>query len=166
MKVYGSTLAVGIVLGALSVLALTPEKEIEIVPEIVEVFTKDDSKDLFYGAILKEVFGVVPTAVYNIPVTVTAYSARAKETNSEPWWTADMTLSRVGILAVSRDILNEVGLEYGDTVILGDYGVFKIHDTMNKRFKRRVDILMGNAKAANKFGIHHNIKLSWFNKSS
>jgi len=123
-----------------------------------------DAKIKRYEKILAQALGEVPTRTFSTPVTVTAYSARAEETNSEPWYTADMTLSRVGILAVSRDILDELGIEYGDTVILGEYGTFKVHDTMNKRFHRRVDILMGNKKAAELFGIKKKIKLTWFSK--
>ena len=123
-----------------------------------------DTKIKRYEKILAQALGEVPTMTFSTPVTVTAYSARAEETNSEPWYTADMSLSRVGVLAVSRDILDEIGIEYGDTVILGDYGMFKVHDTMNKRFYRRVDILMGNKKAAQLFGIKKNVKLTWFGK--
>lgn len=123
-----------------------------------------ESKVEHYEKLLTQVLGEIPAHTFSTPVTVTAYSARAEETNSEPWYTADMTLSRVGILAVSRDILYELGIEYGDTVILEGYGVFKVHDTMNKRFRRRVDILMGNKRAAELFGIKRDVKLTWFGK--
>jgi 3D (Asp-Asp-Asp) domain-containing protein len=150
----------GFGLGLFVMACLIPKPE--TITEVI--YVQDESKVVLYEGILEEALGVVPQHVYSIPVTVTAYSARRAETNSEPWWTADMTLSRVGILAVSRDILNELGLEYGQTVILGNYGVFKVHDTMNKRFTRRVDILMANQKAALKFGLKKDIKLTWFNK--
>lgn len=134
-----------------------------VTPEPEKPLSEDKVKIERYEKLLTQSLGGIPTKVFSTPVTVTAYSARAAETNSEPWFTADMTLSRVGILAVSRDILNELGIEYGDTVILGEYGTFKVHDTMNKRFYRRVDILMGNKKAAQLFGIKKNVKLTWFN---
>jgi 3D (Asp-Asp-Asp) domain-containing protein len=96
-----------------------------------------------------------------IPVTVTAYSAQdAKETNAEFWYTADMSPARVGIIAISRDLQNEVGLKMGQRVLLPNYGVFEIRDLMNKRFKRRVDVLMASRKAANLFGIKEEV-LIW-----
>lgn len=106
----------------------------------------------FYESILQSIFGYVPQKAESLRVTVTAYSARPEETNSEPWVTADMSPSRVGMLAVSRDLLHEVGLEYGEVVILEGLGAFKVRDTMNKRFKRRVDILMAHPRAAIMFG--------------
>jgi len=84
-------------------------------------------------------------------VTVTAYSARSAETDSSPELTADMTPSRIGLLAVSRDLL-DAGLSYGQIVVLDGYGVFRISDTMNKRFTSRVDILHSSAKSAKLFG--------------
>ena len=103
-------------------------------------------------SLLNKIFDEPVKQTLTLEVTVTAYSARTEETNSEPWFTADMSLSRVGMLAVSRDLLQEWGVEYGDVVILGKLGVFRVHDTMNERFTRRVDILMGNREAALRFG--------------
>ena len=116
----------------------------------------------FQAKLLAEVFGYIPSNSFSTPVTVTAYSARPQETNSEPWFTADMTPSRVGLLAVSRDLLYEVGLQYGQTVILEGLGVFKVRDTMNERFRRRVDILMAHHKAAKLFG-KREATLRWVN---
>jgi 3D (Asp-Asp-Asp) domain-containing protein len=116
----------------------------------------------FQSKLLSQVFGYVPSNSFSTPVTVTAYSARPQETNSEPWFTADMTPSRVGLLAVSRDLLYEIGLQYGQTVILEGLGVFKVRDTMNERFRRRVDILMAHHKAAKLFGKREAV-LRWVN---
>ena len=85
-------------------------------------------------------------------VTITGYSARPQETDSTPELTADMTPSRIGLLAVSRDLLSEVGLRYGQRVLLQPYGLFEVRDTMNKRFTRRVDILHATPEAARLFG--------------
>ncbi len=83
-------------------------------------------------------------------VTVTAYSATQNETDNSPELTANMTPSRIGLLAVSRDLL--LSLSYGQIVILDGYGVFKVSDTMNSRFTSRVDILHSSAKSARLFG--------------
>ena len=117
---------------------------------------------LFLEHLAEKVFGIVPDNMFSIPVEVTAYTASPDETNGEPWLTADMTPSRIGLLAVSRDLLDDVGLTYGQLVILEGLGVFKVRDTMNKRFSRRVDILMAHKKAARLFG-KHTTNLIWVN---
>jgi 3D (Asp-Asp-Asp) domain-containing protein len=115
----------------------------------------------FLESLCQRAFGEIPETMYSIPVTVTAYSARPQETDSEPWRTADLTLSRVGLLAVSRDLMDEIGLRFGDTVILENLGVFKVRDVMNSRWTRRVDILMANYEAAVKFSPKQST-LYWF----
>ena len=96
-------------------------------------------------------------------VTVSAYTARAEECDTTPEVTADMTPSRIGLLAVSPDMISDGHVTYGDTVALIDsgefLGVFVIHDTMNRRYTHRVDILHGNVRAALLFGIRQNVEL-------
>lgn len=96
-------------------------------------------------------------------VTVSAYTARAEECDNTPEVTADMTPSRIGVLAVSPDMISDGHVTYGDTVALIDggefLGVFVIHDTMNRRYTHRVDILHGNVRAALLFGIRQNVEL-------
>ena len=92
-------------------------------------------------------------------ITVTAYSAVPDETDDSPELTADLTDSRIGLLAVSRDMLQY--LSYGQIVILPPYGMFRVSDTMNPRFKNRVDILHASKLAARNFGIHKNMTLYW-----
>ena len=58
-------------------------------------------------SLLNKIFDEPIKQTLTLEVTVTAYSARTEETNNEPWFTADMSLSRVGMLAVSRDLLQE-----------------------------------------------------------
>lgn len=118
-----------------------------------ELLAEQNKRILFTEELLQKVFNHIPTKTFSTEVTVTAYTASPEETNSEPWFTADMSLSRVGMIAVSRDLLNVYGLEYGDTVILDGYGAFMVHDTMNKRYNKRVDIMMAHKKSAIKFGV-------------
>ena len=92
-------------------------------------------------------------------VTITAYSARAAETDDSPHLTADMSYSRIGLLAVSRDML--AYLDYGQIVLLPNYGLFRVSDTMAKRFTHRVDILHSSPRSARLFGKHTNQTLIW-----
>ena len=111
--------------------------------------------------LLSEVFDrdMISFTVASTRVTVTAYSATEAETDSTPETTADMTSSRIGLLAVSRDMLDY--LDYGQVVVLPSLGVFRVSDTMAKRFTRRVDILHSSAKAARIFGRREGQKLMW-----
>jgi 3D (Asp-Asp-Asp) domain-containing protein len=107
--------------------------------------------------------------IQSVQVTVTAYSASVDETNSEPWITADRTPSRIGIVGVSHDLRDDLGIQIGDTVLLPDYGMFRVHDAMSTHKRkntknpipitRTVDILHASKKAARLFGIQHNKEL-------
>ena len=102
-------------------------------------------------------------STWSTPVTVSAYTAREEECDSSPETTADMTPSRIGLLAVSRDLIEVMGLKFGDVVMLVDrgasLGVFTISDVMNPRWTNRVDILHGNLAAARLFGVRENVLL-------
>ena len=98
----------------------------------------------------------------------TAYTSSPRETDSTPYVTATGARTRLGILAVSRDLLKE--LPYGSLVKLEDLGrwqdgqdagrfnflfkdvLFVVEDTMNRRFKQRVDVWLPDRSLALKFG--------------
>ncbi len=82
-------------------------------------------------------------------VTATIYHAVEAQTNSDPSHTASMyklDLSnpyRHRIIAVSRDLLKQ--FPYGTSVKIegtGYDGVYQVQDTMNRRYKNRIDILI------------------------
>ena len=88
-------------------------------------------------------------------VTATAYEAVAGQTDAEPFVTADNSRipkkysSRTRWLALSRDLLRPWGgpFAFGDTVRVrgispGLDGVYTIHDTMARRHRRRLDVLV------------------------
>lgn len=97
--------------------------------------------------------------VYRKLVTATAYTAREAECDATPWFTASMEPSRVGVLAVSRD-LEAVGLTLGKTVVIKGMGTFRIEDRMNKRWKNRIDILHANLEAARRFA-KRDVEIIW-----
>ena len=85
-------------------------------------------------------------------VVITKYRPLSKETDDTPLQTAD--LSEISMLklyrreikwvAVSRDLLKKY--EYGSKIKIytGDPdidGIYEVHDTMNKRWTSRIDIL-------------------------
>ena len=81
-----------------------------------------------------------------IKATATAYTSSTKETDATPYLAAwRNTLNpKVKSIAVSRDLL-DIGLSNGMKVrIKGLEGEFLVLDKMNKRWKNRIDIYMGN----------------------
>ena len=86
--------------------------------------------------------------VRSLAVTVTAYNSDPAQTDDTPHLTASMQNVRPGVLAVSRDLLEVYGLQYGQKVVLDGYGIFVVADTMAKRWKKRVDIWIADKKAA------------------
>jgi 3D (Asp-Asp-Asp) domain-containing protein len=88
-------------------------------------------------------------------VTATAYEAVAGQTDADPFVTADNSRipksysSRTRWLALSRDLLRPWGgpFAYGDTVRVHGIsptldGVYTVHDTMNRRHRRCLDVLV------------------------
>lgn len=89
----------------------------------------------------------------NIDLTVTAYSPRPCETDDTPTITANQTVVREGIVAVSRDIKRHT--LYGDYIILlTDEGLdmLEIQDLMHWRWRRKVDKFFFSTEDALKYG--------------
>lgn len=101
-------------------------------------------------------------------VTSTAYTSSVRETDSTPHITATGARTRVGIIALSRDLLGN--LPYGSQVKLEDLGniqgrgvgafnkffagvVFVVEDTMNPRMRQKMDVWMPDRRMALQFGV-------------
>lgn len=105
-------------------------------------------------------------------VTGTYYNAVEGQCDATPLITADgskidlvkLKNREIRWVAVSRDLLSRWGgpFNYGDTIVIENKkkelcGRWVIHDTMNKRFKNRMDFLVA---LGNKFpGKTHNITI-------
>ena len=89
-----------------------------------------------------------------IEVEVTAYSPSKAQTDDNPFETASgrivkpSELEQLRYIALSRDLIKEYGLKWGDTIWIA----FQVEDTMNKRIKNGVDIFFRNQDLARKFG--------------
>ncbi|EPR70386.1 hypothetical protein ADIWIN_3742 [Winogradskyella psychrotolerans RS-3] len=90
-----------------------------------------------------------------LKVTATAYNSLAYQTNSNPSITAFGDSLKPGLryIAVSRDLLDS-GLVHNTKVkIQGFDSLYIVKDKMNRRYKKRIDIYMGNdVKRAKKWG--------------
>lgn len=106
----------------------------------------------------------VPRAPKKLSYTVTAttYWPEADQTDSDPMETADGSTipvrhsSRTRWIAVSRDLLAPWGgpFRYGDQVRVRGIsaaldGVYTIHDTMNRRHRHCVDVLVNERECKN-----------------
>lgn len=104
----------------------------------------------------------------------TAYTSSVRETDSTPFITATGARTRIGIIAVSRDMLRE--LPYGSKVMLEDLGtpaglgkgrfnylfkdrVFVVEDTMHPRKRERLDVWLPDRNTAIRFGVR-NVKVT------
>ena len=94
-------------------------------------------------------------AVRTYTVTATGYEAVPGQTDDEPFITADNSrirphyTSRKRWMALSRDLLKQWGGEfrYGDRVRIRGLsptldGVYTVHDTMNRRHRHCMDVLV------------------------
>ena len=89
-------------------------------------------------------------------VTVTTYSAKASQTDSTPRITASgfkIKPNTTRIVAVSRDLKRKYkfGTRVRITGIGKHNGVYVVRDVMNKRFTKRVDILISKKDKHTKF---------------
>ena len=88
-------------------------------------------------------------------VTATAYNSLAYQTSPQPNITAfgDSLKPGMKCIAVSRDLLT-LGIKHNTLVTIeGLEGIYLVKDKMNRRWKNRIDIYMGNdVKAARKWG--------------
>ena len=89
-------------------------------------------------------------------VTVTTYSATSSKTDSTPKITASgfkIKPSTTRIVAVSRDLKRKYkfGTKVRITGIGKHNGVYVVRDVMNKRFTKRVDILISRKDKHTKF---------------
>ena len=99
----------------------------------------------------------------SVEVTATMYNAVVGQCDADPLITAGMfkinpnKASEQKFIAMSRDLLKRWGglFDYGDKVLIqgtdGKDGVYTVADSMNKRYKKRIDILETKGKKHYKF---------------
>jgi 3D (Asp-Asp-Asp) domain-containing protein len=104
-----------------------------------------------------------PESVRQLRVTATAYNSLPGQGHGDPTLAAWGDRLRPGMraIAVSRDLL-EQGLGYETRVrIEGLPGEYVVRDKMARRWKRRIDIYMGeDVEAARSWGVR-DVHISW-----
>jgi len=100
-----------------------------------------------------------------LEVTATAYNsveAQTKKGTPDIAAWGDKLKPGMKAIAVSRDLLNEYGLDHNSKVkIKGLPGTYRVLDKMNKRWKKRIDIYMGtDIQKAREWG-KQQVEISW-----
>ena len=91
-------------------------------------------------------------SLFTTHVTITTYNAVRSQCDRSPLITADGTKidhnkvksGEQKIVAISRDLLYAIPL--GSIIHIEGYGKYEVRDTMNSRFKHRIDILQHSSK--------------------
>ena len=91
-------------------------------------------------------------SLFTTHVTITTYNAVRSQCDRSPLITADGTKidhrkvksAKQRIVAISRDLLYAIPL--GSIIDIEGYGRYEVRDTMNSRFKHRIDILQHSSK--------------------
>ena len=105
------------------------------------------------------------TETKTLEVTATAYNSVEAQTKKGDAITAawgDQLEPGMKAIAVSRDLLQEEGLDYNTKVkIEGLPGTYRVLDKMNKRWEKRIDVYMGEDIAmAKEFG-KQQVEITW-----
>ena len=99
----------------------------------------------------------------SLVVTATAYNSLPEQTNDQPNLTAwgDSLIPGRQAIAVSRDLI-PLGLDHRTSVsIKGLSGKFLVLDKMNKRWKKRIDIYMGDDLEAARTWGKRQVEIRW-----
>lgn len=108
--------------------------------------------------------------MHNRTVTATAYTVRAAEGGFHEQtgvgaWGADLADHKHSI-AVSRDLLR-AGLKRGSKVwIDGLDGTWVVRDKMNRRWKNRIDIFMGDDLDRAQHWGRHKVTIHWYTRKT
>lgn len=94
-----------------------------------------------------------PVVIKTIRMASTAYTSRPGETDGSPFITADGSVVRDGYVATN---VLPIGTKIRIPTVFGDK-IFEVRDRMNPRYGYRVDIWMGDLKAAKAYGLKRNI---------
>ena len=65
----------------------------------------------------------------------------------------------VGMIALSRDLEQNLSMEFGDRVLLHGMGVFEFQDRMAPRWNKKADIYLNNQGKARNFGVKRYVVL-------
>jgi 3D (Asp-Asp-Asp) domain-containing protein len=100
----------------------------------------------------------------SLKVTATAYNSVSQQTDSTPDIAAwgDRLKPGMKAIAVSRDLLKQHGLSYGDKIkIKGLEGEYEVLDKMHSRWRKKIDIYMGKDRREAKRWGKRTVTIHW-----
>ncbi len=143
------------------VLMTTPLLAGSLAIQPASAFFLADATPASSGRVVKEDFTgytlperKVPSPVL-VTVDATAYTSSVEECDSDPFTTADGSTTHDGIIATNFLPFNtkiRIPSLFGDRI-------FEVHDRMNARYWKRIDVWMSDKADMRKFGIHKNIQI-------
>ncbi len=83
--------------------------------------------------------------------TVTSYRSVPSQTDNSPLYTSIGEHVCADGIAVSQDILKQNKLKYGDWVFVTGVGLKRVNDTMNPRWRNRMDVWVGSKEEEKAF---------------
>jgi len=141
--------------GAYDRLSVVAGAEIETLGESLETLLDEQSE--LKALLLDAGYSVVSGDRLWMRLLATGYSSSVRETDSTPFITASNTRTRPGVVALSRDILRRYNghapFTFGDAIHISGIGDFIVEDSMNRRWRKRLDIWFPSREAAANFGI-------------
>ncbi len=93
-----------------------------------------------------------PLQATEVPVTVTAYTWSGLRTASGKW-------PAPGMLALSRDLEDTLGVKFGQNITLEGLGRYVFECRMHRRWQRRADIFVPTWRQARRFGKRRSVLL-------
>lgn len=99
----------------------------------------------------------------SLNVTATAYNSLTSQTDATPDIAAwgDRLLPGMKAIAISRDLLKKHGLSRGDKVNIAGHGEFIVLDKMHSRWRKKIDIYMGDDISAAKRWGRKQVTIRW-----
>ena len=136
---------------------LSVEAGAEIETLSVSLQTLLDEQEELRSLLLDAGYTVVSGDRLWMRLLATGYSSSVRETDDTPFITASNTRTRPGVVALSRDMLRryngQAPFTFGDAIHISGIGDFVIEDSMNRRWRKRLDIWFPSREAAANFGI-------------
>ena len=101
---------------------------------------------------------------HSLRVRASAYNSLRGQTDRTPNLAAwgDRLKPGMKVIAVSRDLLTKYGMKHNTVVkIKGLPGTYRVQDKMNKRFRKKIDIYMGNNRRKAMHWGRRNVTIMW-----
>jgi 3D (Asp-Asp-Asp) domain-containing protein len=103
---------------------------------------------------------VLPQGTMAVNMSIVSVTAYSYSGGQYPYnITASGRRVQEGMIALSRDVERDLGMSFGDRVLLHGLGVFEFQDRMASRWTLKADVFMHSDQKARCFGVRRQIVL-------